>query len=423
MVLETFIEREEGGERAVLVFVDLYAVTRPDAKAEFVDLVDSTQLITLDLIQAKRDVPDAKYFIGKGKAHEIKSAVLALDAEVVIINHNLSVAQARNLEQLFKCKVIDRTELILDIFAARARSFEGKLQVELAQLEHLRSHLVKGWSHLERQKGGIGLRGPGETQLETDRRLLDKRIKTIRKRLEKVAQQRDQSRQSRKKADLFSVSLVGYTNAGKSTLFNALSSDDVYVADQLFATLDPTLRQFTLPKVGKAILADTVGFIHDLPHDLVASFKSTLEEARQASLLLHVVDASNPHKEQMIGDVNEILTEIGAEDIPVLLIYNKIDALEGREPRIDYDEQGLPQRVWVSAHTGAGLPEIAKAITQLLANELIVTEIVIAPSQGRVRAALYELDVVKAESVNDEGSWVISVEMLLQDYQRLFGQL
>ena len=289
-----FIERHKGGERAILVQMDLFRQTHPCALAEFKELADSANLDILDIIQGKRTTPEPKYFVGTGKAEEIKAAVQTHQAEVVLFNHALTPAQGRNLENLFQCRVLDRAELILDIFAQRARTFEGKLQVELAQLQHLRTRLVRGWTHLERQKGGIGLRGPGETQLESDRRLIDVRITNLKKRLEKVSKQRHQGRRARQRAALPTVSLVGYTNAGKSTLFNRLTESAVYAASKLFATLDPTLRHIQLPTLGKIILADTVGFIRDLPHELVAAFSATLEETRNADLLLHVIDSEQP---------------------------------------------------------------------------------------------------------------------------------
>lgn len=305
--------------------------------------------------------------MGSGKAKEIQEAVLATKAQLILVNHSLYPSQKHHLELLLKCRVLDRTELILIIFAQRARTFEGKLQVELAQLQFMSTHLVRGWTHLERQKGGIGLRGgPGEKQIEVDRRLLRDRIHRIKSRLEKVAQQRALSRRARQRASMPTLSLIGYTNAGKSTLFNRLTQSEVYVADQLFATLDPTLRRILLPEIGTVILADTVGFIRDLPHDLIEAFHATLEETLQADLLLHVIDVSNPERQLYIEAVIQVLKKIGADDVPCLQVYNKLDLMEEVAPHIDRDASGKPTRVWVSAQTGAGMQELKMAIAELL---------------------------------------------------------
>lgn len=369
----------------------------------------------------KRGKPDSKLFIGSGKAQEVYAEVQTHKANVVIFNHELTPAQSRNLEEFFHCRVLDRTELILDIFAQRAQTYEGKLQVELAQLHHLRSRLIRGWTHLERQRGGIGLRGPGETQLETDRRLVGVRIKYIQKRLLKVSAQREQGRKARRKAGTPTISLVGYTNAGKSTLFNALTDSDVYTADQLFATLDPTLRQITLPKIGKVILADTVGFIRELPHDLVAAFRATLEETRQADLLLHVIDACHSDSQSFVTDVEVVLEEIGANQVPKLQVYNKIDLREDFEPRIDYSDKGVPKRVWLSAVTGAGFDLLRQAIVEKLRGSLVRCELVLGVHEGKLRAQLYEMNVVCREHVDAEGRYVLQVEMERKAYDRLFG--
>lgn len=339
----------------------------------------------------------------------------------MIFNHELSPAQERNLEKLFQCRVIDRTGLILDIFAQRARTFEGKLQVELAQLRHLSTRLVRGWTHLERQRGGIGLRGPGETQLETDRRLLGLRIKAINKRLQKVAQQREQGRRARKRAEVPTISLVGYTNAGKSTLFNALTQSDAYVADQLFATLDPTLRYIRLPQLGKVILADTVGFIRGLPHDLVAAFRATLEETRQADLLLHVVDSHSDYCADTIDEVNKVLTEIGADKVAQLLIYNKIDLRGDVKPHVDFNEEQKPRRVWLSALTGEGFDLLKESMTQLLSDVVLRCEIKLTAKEGQLRAKLYSIDAVVHESSNEQGEITLELEIQRKDYQRLLG--
>lgn len=344
-------------EGAVLVHVDLRCDRGPAAEElnEFHELVVSAGITALGLIKGKRIKPDAGYFVGKGKIEEIRRLATAECADVVLFNHTLTPAQQRNIEQVLQCRVIDRTGLILDIFAQRAHSFEGKLQVELAQLRHLSTRLVRGWTHLERQKGGIGLRGPGETQLETDRRLIGKRIKRIRQQLEKVRQQREGRRKYRRKQSINMISLVGYTNAGKSTLFHSLTGAEVYCADQLFATLDPVLRRVELVGGENAILVDTVGFIHNLPHDLVAAFRATLEETRDAGLLLHVIDASAEHRHAQCDQVRSVLQEIGAQDVPLIEIYNKIDRLENIAPRVDRNADGDVYRVWVSARSGAGI--------------------------------------------------------------------
>src|SRR3990167_9148853 len=367
--------------------------------------------------------PNSKFYIGEGKAKEIADAVKTHRADIVLFNHALSPAQARNCEELFSCRVHDRAELILDIFSQRARTFEGQLQVELAQLEHLSTRLVHGWTHLERQKGGIGLRGPGETQLETDRRLVAHRIKTIKKRLEKVEMQREQSRRAREKSEMPIISIVGYTNAGKSTLFNQLTEAAVYVADRLFATLDTTCRNISLPKIGEVVIADTVGFIRQLPHELIAAFKATLEETRQADLLLHVIDTHSDNTGQMIADVNEVLHSIGAKDVLQLQVMNKIDLLDHFEPRIDYDAKNLPKRVWVSAEKNLGIELLKKAIIELLTKRVVHCRVSLNPNQGKLRAKLYALGVVKAETTDEEARWLLDLEIQQLDFERLFRVL
>ncbi len=359
-------------EAVVLVHLNFRNPGFEDAQHEFMELVKSTGGRVAEIIEGKRYKPDPKYFCGSGKAEQIAEAVSQHHAGLVIFNHELSPSQERNLEQKMKCRVLGRTGLILDIFARRARSHEGKLQVELAQLKHMSTRLVRGWTHLERQKGGIGLRGPGETQLETDRRLLGQRIKNLKKRLDKVRSQRDQGRRSRQRGGVPVVSLVGYTNVGKSTLFNKLTSADVYADDRLFATLDPTLRRMRLPETEMLVMADTVGFIRQLPHDLVESFSSTLEETRDAELLFHVVDATAPDRDDLITQVDLVLEKIGADEVPQILVMNKIDRDESLEPRIERDETGRIRRVWVSAQTGAGLELIRDILRELFpAPELI----------------------------------------------------
>ena len=412
-------ERPTGGERAVLVHLDIGQTADPVVISEFRELARAAGAEVVALIKGTRRAPDARYFAGSGKVEEIAEAVKSSEAELVIFNHTLSPIQERNLEKALSCRVLDRTGLILDIFAQRARSHEGKLQVELAQLRYLSTRLVRGWTHLERQKGGIGLRGPGETQLETDRRLLSERIKQLNHKLEKVERQRNQSRRWRQRAALPIVSLVGYTNAGKSTLFNSMTQGNVFAADQLFATLDPTLRRIDLEDKQAAVLADTVGFIRDLPHDLVAAFRSTLQETREADLLLHVIDAHDPHRNDHIKEVNSVLEEIEASDRPQLLVYNKIDLLEDEQPRVERDEQGKPVRIWLSAKTGAGLDELRQAIAENVQESTIEESIMLAPDQGRLHAKLYELGSVLLEETNSDGHWLMNVRMPLKTWMGL----
>ncbi len=418
---EQFIDRHKGGERAILVQMTLYLETPEDALEEFKELATTAGVQILEVIGGNLAAPSSKYFVGIGKAEEIREAVLAQRADVVIFNHELAPAQGRNLENLFDCLVLDRTELILDIFAQRARTHEGKLQVELAQLQHLRTRLVRGWTHLERQKGGIGLRGPGETQLESDRRMVDVKIKRVSKRLEKVSEQRAQSRRARQRRELPAISLVGYTNAGKSTLFNALTESHVYVANKLFATLDPTLRQIHFPKVGNVVLADTVGFIRELPHDLVAAFRATLEETRQADLLLHVVDCSKDDIASLINRVHIVLGEIGADEVPQLMVMNKIDLIPNCPPRIERDESGVPIAVWLSAVSKKGFDLLGQAIGEILAERLVYCKINLPSTEGKLRAQLYELNAVLEESLDEEGHWILELELKQSDFDRLLG--
>jgi len=362
-----------------------------------------------------------RFFVGTGKLEEIQHMISLHQAEVVLFDHALSPSQERNLERDLKCRVLDRTGLILDIFAQRARSYEGKLQVELAQMQHSLTRLVRGWTHLDRQKGGIGVRGVGETQLEIDQRLVRGRIKAINKSLEKVRKQRDQGRRARKRAEIPTVSLVGYTNAGKSSLFNRMSESDIYVADQLFATLDSTLRKIQLPDFGPAILADTVGFIRNLPHQLVDAFRATLEETVEANLLLHVIDCHNEERQLLKDQVDEVLHEIGAHEIPTLLVFNKIDLIGGK-PQVDRDEHGTPWRVWVSASTGAGMTELRQAIGELLGEDLIEPTLPLEPRQGKLRARLYGQGVVKAESVDARGTIKLSLCLPRESFIRLLKE-
>ncbi len=415
-------ERYDAGEQAVLVHIWFTQDRDVEDLQEFETLVSSAGVESLQVVTGSRKAPHPKYFVGEGKAEEIADAVKATGASVVLFDHALSPAQERNLESLCQCRVVDRTGLILDIFAQRARTHEGKLQVELAQLRHLATRLVRGWTHLERQKGGIGLRGPGETQLETDRRLLRNRISLILSRLSRVEKQREQGRQARAKADVPTVSLVGYTNAGKSTLFNTVTSANVYAADQLFATLDPTLRRLQIADVGEVVLADTVGFIRHLPHDLVAAFKATLQETRQASLLMHVIDAADLRVNENIDAVNEVLAEIEADEIPALLVMNKIDMLEDFEPRIDRNEENLPVRVWLSAQTGAGIPLLWQALSERLAGEIASYELRLPPGTGKLRSRFYQLQAIEKEWNEEDGSTGMQIRMPIVDWRRMCKQ-
>lgn len=414
-----FFERPDSGELAILVHLSLSSENEPEDPREFEELVLSAGGDPVALITGQRGAPHPKYFVGTGKLEELTDAVERDCAELVIFNHNLSPSQERNLETHLKCRVLDRTSLILDIFAQRARTHEGKLQVELAQLQHMSTRLVRGWTHLERQKGGIGLRGPGETQLETDRRLLRERIKSIKKRLDKVRRQRDQGRRSRLRADVPTVSLVGYTNAGKSTLFNRLTASEVYAADKLFATLDTTMRRIELDAVGATILADTVGFISHLPHKLVEAFQATLEEAASADLLLHVVDVAAEDRATTICRVNDVLEEIGAHELPLLMVYNKIDLLEEPIARVDRNEAGEPSAVWLSAHSGEGCTLLMDAMAELLSEDRVTGSCQLPPGMGRLRALLYEHNAVKTESLTEQGDAELSISMAKSDFLRL----
>lgn len=410
-------ERPDTGERAILVHVHFYNKAGNQELNEFKDLVRSTGTEIATVVSFQRNSPDAKYLIGKGKAEEISVLANTLNADVIIFNYSLNSSQERNLESKFCKRVLDRTGLILDIFAQRARSYEGKLQVELAQLNFLSTRLVRGWSHLERQKGGIGLRGPGEKQLETDRRLVRNRIKQITKRLDKIRMQRDQGRAARRKTTTPTIAIVGYTNAGKSTLFNALTNAKVYSADKLFATLDPTLRRLQLSKGQHIVLADTVGFIQDLPHDLVDAFNATLQETNEADLLLHVVDASDDSRDSNIGSVDEVLRQIDALDIPQILIYNKIDQINTL-PNIQLDQNGSIQQVWLSALNGDGLDLLIKALRQHFDYKTRRVWLRIPPKAGSLRSELYSTGAVIQEFVNDEGNWEIEAQIPYQKLKR-----
>ena len=396
------LERHQGGEKALLVHLNLHDLKNQDDLSEFIELVRSANINDVDVIVGSGKKLNAKTFVGKGKLEEIIAAKKLHDVEVVLFNHPLSPSQERNLEAELQCRVLDRTGLILDIFSQRAFTFEGKLQVELAQLKHLSTRLVRGWTHLERQKGGIGLRGPGETQLETDRRLLGKRIKYLNGRLDKVSKQRAQNRQSRKKAEVPTVSLVGYTNAGKSTLFNQLVDSDIYAADQLFATLDPTLRKLQVNDYLSVILADTVGFIRHLPHDLIAAFKATLLETCESDLLIHVIDCADEEKNDKIHAVREVLEEIGAGEIPQIAVFNKIDLLE-MDPRIDRDENNLVRKVFLSSKTKEGIPLLLEALDEKLSVKRLSRKISLLPNEGAVKAWMYGESVINTEHYLDDG--------------------
>jgi len=417
-----FFERPGGGERAILVHLDGQDPAAREDPQEFQELARSAGAEAVCFVNVARHQPSAKFLIGSGKVEELHDLVKEGEVELVIFNHTLTPSQERNLERALECRVLDRTGLILDIFAQRARTHEGKLQVELAQLEHMSTRLVRGWTHLERQKGGIGLRGPGETQLETDRRLLRVRIRQIKQRLEKVRGQREQARRGRRRADIPSVSLVGYTNAGKSTLFNALTESEVYAANQLFATLDPTLRRLELEDVGPVILADTVGFIRHLPHKLVESFRATLEESSNADLLLHVIDAHEPERDQQIEQVLAVLGEIGAQELPMLEVYNKVDLMDGIEPQIQRDADGRPQRVWVSAREGLGLDLLRQAVAELLGDDLFVGTLCLPQSLGRLRAQFFQLGAVQRESHDEEGGSLLEVRLPRIELNRLISR-
>ena len=417
-------ERSRKGEHALLI--QPHAGGPPDEGVleEFAELARSAGATVAHVMPARIDRPNPATLLGSGKLDEIKAAADASGADLVLVNHPLSPGQERNLEKFLERRVVDRTGLILDIFAQRARSHEGKLQVELAQLRHMATRLVRGWTHLERQRGGsIGLRGPGETQLETDRRLLQKRVDALQKRLEKVEVQRGQMRRARVRSELPRVALVGYTNAGKSTLFNALTGADAYAADQLFATLDPTVRKITLPG-GHVVLADTVGFVRDLPHELVAAFRSTLSEAREADLLVHLIDASDPLRDERVAQVDAVLSDIGAGDIPQLLVYNKIDRLE-MAPRHDLphasdhaDEVATRERVWISARDGLGLDLLREALGRRLGLRRLHGELRLPSDAGRLRARLHEIDAIRGES-HDADGWTLDIDLPLADARRL----
>ncbi|MBI4697032.1 MAG: GTPase HflX [Gammaproteobacteria bacterium] len=416
------LERPDGGERAVLIHVDIAHRDHGSDPEEFRELALSAGVQPVAELSAKRDRPDPKYYIGQGKATELKELVAAQEAEVALFDQELSPAQERNLERLLSCRVLGRSGLILDIFAQRARSFEGKLQVEMAQLKHLSTRLVRGWTHLERQKGGIGLRGPGETQLETDRRLIGVRIKQLGERLEKVRRQRRQGSRARKRAELSQVSLVGYTNAGKSTLFNRLTEAGTYAADQLFATLDTTLRRINVPGEHPVILSDTVGFIRNLPPELIAAFQATLEESKDATLLLHVIDAHAEESDMHQTEVRTVLERIGAAETPRIEVYNKIDLMPDQEPRIERDAEGVISAVWVSAYSGAGIGLLLEAIAERLNRNKTRREVHIPPQAARLRAQLYALGAISGERLAQDGGWNLDITLGDERWERLAAE-
>lgn len=411
----------EIAETAVLVAVELKGNDAGD-RQEFTELVRAAGGAPAATLTGRRSAPHAGTFIGSGKVAELRELVVATGATIAIFDHSLSPSQERNLERALDCRVLDRTGLILDIFARRARTHEGKLQVELAQLRHLLPRLVGRATHLARQQGGIGLRGPGETQLETDRRLVRGRIASLERKLELVQKRREQGRAARRRGEAPTVALAGYTNAGKSTLFNALTAAGVLAADQLFATLDPTLRRFSVPGIGPVLLADTVGFIRQLPHQLVAAFRATLEEVASADLVLHVIDAANPDWQHQARCVDEVLEEIGAADVPALLVFNKIDALEETLPHLDRDPSGAPAAVWLSAHTGAGIPLLLAALSERLGDGLVRQRYHLSPAQGRLRALLYEALAIIVEIPAEDGGTIVDLCLPAAKLQRLLHE-
>ena len=412
------IDRPRSGERAILVCVGLGHAPDDDRIAEFSALAASAGAQVLDRLAVTRRAADPRLLLGRGKVAELRERVAAQTVDLVLVDHALSPSQERNLEQELGCRVLDRSGLILDIFAQRARSFEGKLQVELAQLEHLATRLVRGWTHLERQKGGIGLRGPGETQLETDRRLIARRIKTLEDRLDKVLVQRETTRRERRRRAVPTVALVGYTNAGKSTLFNRLTAAEAYAADQLFATLDPTVRRLRVAPGLEVALADTVGFVRDLPHELVAAFRSTLQEAREADLLLHVIDAADPERGERIAQVDRVLETIGAGGLRQIAVYNKIDRT-GEEPRIEYAADGLADRVWLSAQSGTGVELLVAALQGHLGQALLRCRLHIPARAGRARARFHAVGAVVGESATADGGFELDLWMRRPDIERI----
>jgi len=410
-------ERAGRGNRAVILH-PVFAGTGPERLDEFQELSRSAGVEITAVLNAPRVRPDARFFVGSGKIDEVAEAVIATEADVVLVSCPLTAIQERNIEKQCQCRVLDRTTLILDIFAQRARSHEGKLQVELAQLRHISTRLVRGWTHLERQKGGIGLRGPGETQLETDRRLIGQRIHHLKERLEKVRRQRAQSRRRRERAHVFTAALVGYTNAGKSTLFNALTDSNVSTRDMQFATLDPTIRQLPNIPTGNVLLVDTVGFVSDLPHELVAAFHATLQETREADLLLHIIDAADPFHQQREHDVEDVLDSIGAGKVPMVRVFNKIDLVD-RPVCKSVNADGQIDRIDVSALLGSGLEDLKEAIALRIKGRRIRTWITLTGQHARLRSQLFNLGAVSEEKVSDDGQWLIHLNLSQRDAEKL----
>lgn len=410
-------ERAGRGNRAVILH-PVFAGTGPEVLDEFEELCRSAGVEIAAVLTAPRDRPDARFFVGKGKIEEVAEQVSVSEADLVLVSCPLSAIQERNIEKRCQCRVLDRTTLILDIFALRARSHEGKLQVELAQLRHISTRLVRGWTHLERQKGGIGLRGPGETQLETDRRLIGQRIHYLKSRLEKVRRQRAQSRRRRERAHVYTVALVGYTNAGKSTLFNALTDSDVGTEDMQFATLDPTVRKLPSVPTGNVLLVDTVGFVSDLPHELITAFHATLQETREADLLLHVIDAADHFHQQRELDVETVLESVEASNIPIIRVFNKIDLTE-REPSSQINENGELLRIDISALQGSGLDELKEAIALRLKGGRIRTWISLEGRFAKLRSQLFDLGAVSEEKIAEDGQWLLHVDLSQQDAEQL----
>ena len=410
-------ERAGRGNRAVILH-PVFAGTGPEVLDEFQELCRSAGVKIAAVLTAPRDRPDARFFVGKGKIEEVADQVSATGADLVLVSCPLSAIQERNIEKKCQCRVLDRTTLILDIFALRARSHEGKLQVELAQLRHISTRLVRGWTHLERQKGGIGLRGPGETQLETDRRLIGQRIQYLKARLEKVRRQRAQSRRRRERSHVFTVALVGYTNAGKSTLFNALTDSDVGTEDMQFATLDPTVRQMPHIPTGNVLLVDTVGFVGDLPHELITAFHATLQETREADLLLHVIDAADHFHQQRELDVESVLESVEASEIPIIRVFNKID-LTDRTPSSQLNEEGELIRIDISALQGTGLDELKESIALRLKGGRIRAWIRLEGRFAKLRSQLFDLGAVAEEKIAEDGQWLLHVDVSQQDAERL----
>ncbi len=414
------IERAERGNRAVILH-PVFRVTGPEALEEFTELAISAGVEIAAVVEAPRDKPEARFFVGSGKIDDLAQLVEAQGADLVLVSQSLSAVQQRNIEKACKVQVLDRSTLILDIFAQRAMSYEGKLQVELAQLKHLSTRLIRGWTHLERQKGGIGLRGPGETQLETDRRLIGQRIRQLGRKLEKVDRQRDQSRRQRKRSGAPLLALVGYTNAGKSTLFNQLTEAEVDARNRLFDTLDPTVRKVEGMHCGDVLLADTVGFVSDLPHELIAAFRATLQEARDADVLIHVIDASDPYRIERQAEVDEVLASIGAEKIPVIRVFNKIDRT-GQDAGLIDSGPGKPPAVALCARTGEGLELLREVISNELSRDHIRIWIELAGEDARFRAQLFELGVVSEEHISSDGNWRLHVDVPRQTAERLASQ-